>query len=156
MMRNPWCVMCDVRCVMRNALYVIREPVWCDFLLVGWAMWCTCCCTRICAQTFAVRRKEGRHEEVSIVLFFHLAPAFLRWPLVNVHVTRYEMLQCVWALRCCRQETPAIVPRENESSNVCSEWNSLEGRRPQNSYCSSVSSADIKEMFMKRDLWMKL
>lgn len=68
------CVIFDSWYEMRTAWYEIHDTWYdsqCDgmiFLNLGRTMWCSCCCSRICPKTFAVRRKEGRQKEVSTIL----------------------------------------------------------------------------------------
>ena len=69
---DVWYLIRDMWCALRDTKYMIRDTIvsvmrW-IFLNLGRTVWCSCCCSRICPKTFAVRRKEGRQKEVSTIL----------------------------------------------------------------------------------------
>ena len=137
-MCDIWFVICDALCVIRNTWFVIRQSVWCDYFtpcrvdrVVFLLLFKDLSSNIFCLEE---RRATERSKHCSL---FSSALALLVGS--GVCVCGKILLQCVWVLCCCRQETPAIVPRENKSSNVCSEWNSLEGRKQQNSCRGFVS-----------------
>ena len=68
---DVWYLIRDMWCALRDTKYMIRDTivsVGVIFLNLGRTVWCSCCCSRICPKTFAVRRKEGRQKEVSTIL----------------------------------------------------------------------------------------